>query len=398
MTTGPLCIKPRLLFLITEDWYFWSHRLELARAARLAGWEVLIATRVQDHAKRIEEDGFKLLRLRLNRSSWHPWQEIRALFELIRLYRSEHPDLVHHVALKPILYGSFAARATHVHAVVNAFPGLGYTFTGAGRRKGILRSIIGKALHWVLALPNSRVVFQNADDAAEMVKAGIVAWERVRIIRGVGVNTATFVPLMRKTEDPLVVLAGRMLWDKGIEEFVQAARLVKAEGIHSRFVLVGMVDTHNPAAIPEAQLRAWEAEGVVEWWGHREDMPNILGSAEIVVLPSYREGLPKVLLEAAACARPIVATSVPGCREVVRDGENGLLVPPRDPESLSRAITTLLRDPTRRAEMGARGREIVLKEFSADRISQETLNLYGDLLRNKSTVSDSLPVAQARKD
>jgi glycosyltransferase involved in cell wall biosynthesis len=376
----PQTSKHRLLFLITEDWYFWSHRLDLARAAQQAGWEVLVATRVQDHAKRIEDEGFKLLPLRLIRRSWHPLQEILAVLELIRLYRGERPDLVHHVALKPILYGSFAARVTNIKAVVNAFPGLGYTFIGDGKRKGILRSMIGKALRWVLGLSNSRAVFQNEDDATELVRAGVVSWERISIIRGAGVNTEIFVPLTRKTEGSLVVLAGRLLWDKGIEEFVKAARLLKANGIQSRFVLVGMVDRHNPAAIPEAQLRTWEVEGAIEWWGHREDMPSILGSADIVVLPSYREGLPKVLLEAAACARPVVATDVPGCREIVKDGVNGLLVPPKDPVSLSHAIAKLLQDPSLRAQMGACGREIVLKEFSVDRISRQTLELYRELL------------------
>jgi glycosyltransferase involved in cell wall biosynthesis len=231
-----------------------------------------------------------------------------------------------------------------------------------------------------LGLSNSRAVFQNEDDAAELVKAGVVSWERISIIRGTGVNTNIFAPPARKTEGSLVVLAGRLLWDKGIEEFVTAARLLKANGIQSRFVLVGMVDRHNPAAIPEAQLRIWEAEGAIEWWGHREDMPSILGSADIVVLPSYREGLPKVLLEAAACARPVVATDVPGCREIVKDGVNGLLVPPKDSASLSRAIAKLLHDPGLRAQMGACGREIVLNEFSVDRIARQTLELYRELL------------------
>jgi glycosyltransferase involved in cell wall biosynthesis len=386
----PQTSKQRLLFLITEDWYFWSHRLELARAAQRAGWEVLVATRVQDHAKRIEDEGFRLLPLRLSRSSWHPLQEILAVLELIRLYRGERPDLVHHVALKPILYGSFAARVTNVKAVVNAFPGLGYTFIGDGKQKGVLRSIIGKALQWVLGLSNSRAVFQNEADAAELVKAGVVSWEEISIIRGVGVNTKIFAPPTRKTEGSLVVLAGRLLWDKGIEEFVKAARLLKANGIESRFVLVGMVDRHNPAAIPEAQLRTWEAEGAIEWWGHREDMPSILGSADIVVLPSYREGLPKVLLEAAACARPVVATDVPGCREIVKDGINGLLVPPKDSASLSHAIAKLLKDPGLRAQMGACGREIVLKEFSVDRISRQTLELYRELMA-KTQAPRTLP-------
>jgi glycosyltransferase involved in cell wall biosynthesis len=382
MPPEPYAEQPRLLLLITEDWYFWSHRLELARAARSSGWDVSIGTRVRDHGKRIEDEGFHLHPLRLVRSSRHPVRELLAIFELVRLYRRVRPDVVHHVALKPILYGSLAARLGRLPAVVNAFAGLGYTFIQAGKRKGLLRSAMGRALRWSLALPHSRVVFQNEEDARELTSAGIVRHEQIRIIRGVGVDTDKFSPTTSQDENqiPLVVLAGRMLWDKGIGEFVEAARLLRASGVRARCVLVGMVDMENPAAISETQLRTWQKSGLVEWWGHREDMPNVLASAQIVVLPSYREGLPKVLLEAAACGRPVVATDVPGCREVVQDGSNGFLVPPKDSVSLCQALAKLLQDPALRARMGAQGREMVVKEFSVGRISRETLNLYHELL------------------
>ena len=383
MTPEPYAEQPRLLFLITEDWYFWSHRLELARAARSAGWDVSIGTRVRDHGKRIEDEGFHLHPLRLVRSSRHPVRELLAIFELVRLYRRVRPDVVHHVALKPILYGSVAARVSRVPAVVNGFAGLGYTFTESGERKDVLRSMIGMALRWAIALPRSRVVFQNEDDAREFADAGIIRHDQIRIIRGTGVDTDKFVPAAGHhdgNQDPLVVLAGRMLWDKGIGEFVEAARLLSASGVRARCAIVGMVDEENPAAISEMQLRAWQKEGVVQWWGHRDDMPNVLASAQIVVLPSYREGFPKVLLEAAACARPLVATDVPGCRAIVKDGINGFLVSPKDPISLCQALVKLLQDPALRARMGAQGREIVVKEFSVERISRETLALYRELL------------------
>jgi glycosyltransferase involved in cell wall biosynthesis len=390
MTEGtPKTHRPKLLFLITEDWYFWSHRLELARAARSAGWDVSIATRVCDHGKRIEDEGFQLFPLRLVRSSRHPFQELLSILELVRLYRRVRPEIVHHVALKPILYGSVAARLARVPATVNGFAGLGYTFIESGERKGFLRSTLGKTLGWALALTDSRVVFQNQEDAKQLVDAGIVSYDQIRVIRGVGVDTAKFSPPRTSQENPvpLVVLAGRMLWDKGIAEFVEAAQLLNVRKIRAQCVLVGMIDKENPAAISEAQLRAWQKDGVVEWWGHREDMPNILASAQIVVLPSYREGLPKVLLEAAACARSLVATDVPGCREVVKDGLNGFLVPPKDAVALSQAIARLLQDPSLRAQMGACGRQIVLKEFSVDRISGETLDLYKELVRRTLTPS-----------
>jgi glycosyltransferase involved in cell wall biosynthesis len=383
----PPAVKPRLLFLITEDWYFWSHRLALARAARDAGMEVVIATRVQDHGKRIEEEGFKLLPIRLVRRSRNPLRELAAVIEIIRLYRRERPDIVHHVALKPIMYGSIAARLTGVSAVVNAFAGLGYTFIAGDEEIELLRPLIRQVLRWVLALPHSLVIFQNHEDCEELVQAGLVSKANARVIRGVGVDVTRFIPRSEPAGEPVVMLAGRMLWDKGVGEFVAASRLLKQWGIPARFVLVGQPDDENPASIPEEQLRQWQEEGLMEWWGQREDMPNVVAAAQVVVLPSYREGLPKILLEAAACAIPIVATDVPGCREIVRAGESGLLVPPRGAEPLAKAIAALFKDPALRARMGARGREIVVNEFSVERIARDTLTLYRELLGETGSVA-----------
>jgi glycosyltransferase involved in cell wall biosynthesis len=371
--------KPRLLFLITEDWYFWSHRLDLARSARDAGMEVLVATRVQDHGARIENEGFRLLPIRLRRRSWNPFSEIAAVIELVRLYRRERPDVAHHVAMKPMLYGSIAARLAGVPAVVNAFAGLGYAFIAEHQSIRLLRSLIGWALRWALALPRSRVIVQNDADRQQLVQAGIVPPSRVSVIRGAGVDTKAFAPSPEPGGTPLVLLASRMLWDKGVGEFVEAVRLLKARGLDLRGVLVGMVDEDNPACIPQERLRSWTADGTVEWWGHRDDMPRVLASANIVVLPSYREGLPKVLLEAAASSRAIVATDVPGCREIVRHHENGLLVPPRDAQALADAIARLAQDQALRQHMGVRGREIIVREFSSEKTANETLALYRSL-------------------
>jgi glycosyltransferase involved in cell wall biosynthesis len=379
MTSTPGGRKPRLLLLITEDWYFWSHRLDLARAARDAGWEVMVATRVHHHGKLIEEEGFKLLPIRLARNSRRPWHELVTIYELIKLYRRERPDVVQHVALKPILYGGVAARVAAIPAVINAFAGLGYTFLGGNRRKRLLRRIVSSALRWALVPPQSRVVVQNEGDAAELLNSGIVQEaRRVRIIRGVGVDTEKFMPPVAENAEAVVVLAGRMLWDKGIREFIDAAQMLRTADISARCVLVGMVDRDNPAAISQAQLQAWQQDGLIEWWGHRDDMPTILASAQIVVLPSYREGLPKVLLEAAACGRPLVATDVPGCREVVKDGVNGFLVPSHDATSLSHAIGRLLKDPPLRHRMGVCSRHLVVSEFPVGKITQEMLQLYAE--------------------
>lgn len=376
--------RPRLLYLITEDWYFWSHRLDLARAARDAGFDVTIATRVTDHGERIREEGFHLIPISLLRRSRHPLRELRSIAELVRLYRRVRPHLVHHVAMKPILYGSLAAWVTRVPAVLNAFAGLGYAFTDPARQQGILHCAMGTALKAAIGLSGSTVLFQNASDRDQMVQEGIVSPSRTRIIAGSGVDITEFSVKPPPSGIPVVVLPSRMLWDKGIGEFVKAARDLKEKGVVARCVLVGRCDEDNPAAIGRAQLEQWVQEGAVEWWGHREDMPAVYGAASLIVLPSYREGLPKVLLEAAACGKAIVATGVPGCRDVVRDHLNGILVPPKDSAALAATIESLLSDDRMREVMGVRGRELVVTQWSGPRVIEQMLALYHDMLKASS--------------
>ena len=372
--------RPRLLLLITEDWYFWSHRLDLARAAVQAGFDVSIATRVTDHGERIQREGFRLFPISLVRQSKNPFVELAAVLELVRLYRRERPAIVHHVALKPILYGSLAAWISGVPVVVNAFAGLGYAFTDETRRKSMAHTFLCRALSTLLRLSQSVVVFQNKDDRDLLFEEGVVEIQQTRIIPGSGVDTKRFVVSPSAEECPIVMLASRMLWDKGVGEFVEASRRLKQNGPAARYVLVGRCDEHNPAAIEATQLRQWVEEGVVEWWEHRDEMSQTLASATIVVLPSYREGLPKVLLEAAACGKPLIATDVPGCRDIVTHGVNGLLVAARDSAALAVAIDTLLRDSSRRAAMGVAGREAVTRRFSVEKVAGQVVALYRELL------------------
>lgn len=369
---------PRLLYLITEDWYFWSHRLDLARAAREAGYDVIVATRVTDHGERIRGEGFQLEPLEMVRRSRNPFREVIAVAELVRLYRRVKPDVVHHVAMKPILYGSLAAWLTRVPSVINAFAGLGYAFMD--ERNRLLRWCVKTALRTVLRLGHSVVLVQNHDDRDQLVGGGVVSASRTRIIAGSGIDVALYSVQPQPSGIPIVVLPARMLWDKGVGEFVEAAGRLKRKGVQARFILVGRRDEHNPAAIPESRLKEWGQEGVVEWWGHREDMPAVYAAAMLVVLPSYREGLPKVLLEAAACGKAIVATDVPGCREIVRDRFNGLLVAPRDSTALAAAIEELLSDQALREVMGQRSRPRVLAEWSGPRITEQVLGLYRDMV------------------
>ncbi|NGZ60056.1 MAG: glycosyltransferase family 1 protein [Nitrospira sp. LK265] len=371
--------RPRLLYLITEDWYFWSHRVDLARAAREAGYDVIVATRVTDHGERIQREGFQLEPLELVRRSRNPFREVIAVTELVRLYRRVRPDVVHHVAMKPILYGSLVAWFTRVPAVINAFAGLGYTFMD--ERNRLLRWCVKAGLRTVLSLGHSVVLAQNCDDQDRLVGEGVVPVSRTRIIAGSGIDVAMYSLQPQPSGVPIVVLPARMLWDKGVGEFVEAARRLKGKGVDARFILVGRRDEHNPAAIPEIHLKEWVNEGVVEWWGHREDMPAVYAAAMLVVLPSYREGLPKALLEAAACGKAMVSTDVPGCREIVRDRFNGLLVPPKDSVALAAAIEELLIDQEVREVMGQRSRSRVMAEWSSSRIAEQVLGLYHDMVK-----------------
>lgn len=376
----PVKPRPRLLFVVTEDWYFCSHRISLAKAMRKAGIDVSVATRVTAHGQLIADEGLKLIPLRVLRRDGTLLRDLAATAELVRIYREERPDVVHHVALKPALFGSLAAPMARVPCVVNAFAGLGYSFIGQTLGSDIRRRALTAGLKFVLRAPRSRAIFQNEEDRELFIKEGIVSEDKTRLIRGSGVDIKEFTPCVEPDLPPVVMLASRMLWDKGVGEFVKAAGRLRQLGLRAKYVLVGMVDGDNPASIPEKQLLAWQHEGTIEWWGHREDMPRVLASAHIVVLPSYREGLPKILLEASACARPLVATDVPGCREIVRDGENGLLVPARDAEALAHAIATLVNDLGLRAKMGALGRRMVEENFSDSIVAEKTLAVYRELL------------------
>ena len=373
-------MRPRLLLVVTEDWTFWEIWRDLARIALDAGYEVTIATRVTAHAERIRQDGFHLVPIMMLRESRNPLRELMTFLELVRVYRRVCPQIVQHVAMKPVLYGSFAAWVTRIPAVINVFGGLGYAFTDRSQETSVLRSLLQRGLRWAIALSRSLVVVQNLDDRDVLVQENVVISSQVRLIAGAGVDVHRFVPVDSPAGDPIVMLVGRMLWDKGVGAFVDAVVRLKQRDVHARFVLVGRCDQGNPTAIAEAQLQRWTQEHGIEWWGHREDISEVIGRATLVVLPSYREGLPGVLLEAAACGKAVIATDVPGCREVVQHQKTGLLVPVRDPVALADAIASLLTNHELRAAMGASGREFVMREHSKEKIGQHFLDLYQECL------------------
>ncbi len=379
--------RGRLLFVCGQPRFFSTHRLPLARAARIAGYDVHIAVPRDGlgYAELAREE-FPLHPFPLERQGTRPWREAATIVALSRLYGALQPAITHHVGIKLVLYGSVAARARRVPAVVNAVAGLGYVFTRRGRLSGLARFVAKAALRGVLGHPGQRLILQNTTDRDEFVARGIVAASSVVTTVGSGVDLQTFQASRVPDGVPVVMLAARMLWDKGVGEFVEAARTLRARGMDARFVLVGDTDA-NPTSVSTEQLARWQAEGVIEWWGLRDDMPRVLAEATIVCLPTYREGCPKVLLEAAACARPIVATDVPGCRDVVTDGIEGVLVRPRDAEALATALARLLADPDRCRALGVAGRRRAEREFGIEHVVRITLDTYDALLRGGSAAA-----------
>jgi len=372
----------KILFLVTEDWYFCSHRLPIARAARDAGCDVTVVTRVRNYGARIEAEGFQLIPLEIRRRSKNPVRELSTIRNIAAIYRDEKPDLVHQVSLKPVIYGSIAARMASVPAIVNALAGLGFVFSSERRQARIIRSMVKLAFRWLLDRPNSCVLLQNPDDQRVLVESRAVHPEHTRIIRGSGVDTRRFMPSKEPCDTPVVVtLVARMLRDKGIEEFVESVGMLRSRGIQLRAVLVGSPDPENPTSIPEAQLETWHNQGSVEWWGQYDDIPGVWRSSHIAVLPSsYGEGVPLSLIEAAASGRPIVTTDAPGCKEIVRDGYNGFLVPVHDAGALAAAMRKLIENRDLRVAMGERGRTLVEEEFSQRIVVDKTLDLYTALL------------------
>jgi len=372
--------KKKLLFFVTEDWYFFSHRLPLALAAKEAGFEVSVITRVQSHGEMIQEAGLNLIPLKLKRRGINPLSELKLIFKLASIYKTVNPDIVHHIALKPVLYGSIAARMAKTHKVVNALAGLGYLFSSDALKARLVRPIFMMLFRLLLNAKGYKMILQNSSDAALLNDNGIVNRLSTVLIRGSGVDVSEFLPQPETVGIPVVILASRLLWDKGVGEFVDAARILKSSGVAGRFALVGEGDVANPSSISVEKLNEWSDEGVIELWGKRYDMPKVFADSHIVCLPSfYGEGVPKVLIEAAACERPIVTTNAPGCRDIVRDNVNGFLVPLRDSAAVAGALKKLLESSELRSKMGKEGRQLVIKEFSLDRVNRETLSLYSEV-------------------
>lgn len=382
-------MRPKIMFVIAEDRLLWSHRLPIARAALRSGYEVIIVTRVLGDGQKILDEGFRVIPVDLKRGSYNPLVDLRQVLRLRKIYSVEKPNLVHHVALKPVLCGTAAALARKNIKVINALTGLGFLVTSKSLKAKVLRPFIWALLRFLLRQSNQHVLLQNEEDKLFLTSRLGARAEHMTLIRGSGVNVNLFRPTPEPPGVPVVLLASRMLWIKGIREFVEAAKLLRDRGVVARFVLVGDSDFANPSSVPRQQLIAWQASGAVEWWGHRKDMPAVLSESTIVALPSQGgEGVPKALLEAAASGRAMVTTDVPGCRDVVQEGVSGKLVSPGNPGALADAIEELLNDQIMRKRMAEKAREIAVNCFSEEQVVAETLRLYCTLLD-----SSSLPLA-----
>jgi glycosyltransferase involved in cell wall biosynthesis len=388
----------KVILFANTDWYLYNFRLPLAQTLRRRGVEVVLVSPPGPYGERLAALGLRWIAAPLHRRSLGPWREARVLAWLYRLLRRERPDLVHGFTIKCAVYASIAARLAGVPACVAAITGLGYVFTSGDPRARLLRPFVRLLLRRALNGADRRLVLQNADDVALFVDAHLADAGTIRLIPSSGVDLSRFVPGPRSNPDAelRVVLAARLLRDKGLAEYAEAARQLRAEGRRIRFELAGAPDPGNPASIDPAIVEGWRDEAGIAWLGHVEDMAALFRTADVAVLPSYREGLPRSLIEAAACACALVTTDVPGCHAVVRDGVDGLLVPVRDATALARAIARLDDDRALLRRLGDAARAHALAEYDVERVNARTLEVYRELLPDFTRRSATFPADGAR--
>ncbi|CAB3680116.1 MULTISPECIES: glycosyltransferase family 4 protein [Achromobacter] len=369
-----------LLFVVNNPAFFMSHRVPVALAAQKAGYDVHVATMDGPAVADIQALGMTHHAIPMTRSGKHPLQELGTLLALVRLFRRLRPDVVHLVTIKPVLYGGIAARIARVPGMVAAISGLGFVFLSNSLKMRLVRAVVARLYRVALGHPNSRVIFQNANDRDLLKSLGAVREDQVVIIRGAGVDLDAYRPTPEPPAPPVVVtMVARLLRDKGVQEFVQAAKLLRERGVPVTMQLVGGLDAGNPTSATQADVDAWQQDGCVQALGERSDVAALYAAAHIAVLPSYREGLPKSLIEAAACGRAVVTTDVPGCRDAIEPNVTGLLVPVRDAAALAEAIARLAQDAALRQAMGTAGRALAEREFDINQVARIHVALYDAL-------------------
>jgi len=373
---------PKIILTANTDWYLYNFRYTLIHDLRDEGFDVVLVTPPGEFAQLMQQAGFRWVPWQLDQHGIAPWRELRSLLELMRIYRREGPDLVHHHTIKAVLYGSWAASWVGIANIINSIAGRGYVLAGGALKARLLRKLIYPFYRFALQMRSSAVIFENQHDRQFYLDSGFIDLERTWLIEGVGVDPERFSPSPEPQHPLLVLLAARILWDKGVGIFVEAARMLHAKQ-QIRMVLVGTPNPTNPDAVDEAVLQSWHRDGIIEWWGWQYDMEKIYQQAHIVVLPSfYGEGVPTTLIEAAASGRPIIATDSPGCRSIVHHEINGILIPPHNAPALAQAVMRLNQDSALREKMGAAGRKIVLDRFTEKKINQKTMRVYRHLLQS----------------
>jgi glycosyltransferase involved in cell wall biosynthesis len=373
-------LRRHLVYVITEDWFFASHFLDRALAAVSSGYQVTVITRCREFSKQLQGSGLTFINIEFARRGLNPIKEIHTILQLRKIFRQVKPHIIHNIALKPVVLGSIAAQLANVRNVVNALVGMGYVFTSNETQARLLRPFVIRLIRHVLNKPNTCVVIENNDDLINLVEGRFAKRDAISLIKGAGVDLIKFA-YMKEPALPLkVVMVSRMLRDKGVNEFVQAASLLRTEFSDVQFLLIGDIDSGNPTSISQKQLNDWNNSGCVQWIGNQTEIATLLAKSHVVCLPSYREGLPKSLIEAAAVGRPIVTTDVPGCREVVTDGINGFLVPPQNSSALAGAIRKLIVNPNLRVKMGATNRRKAELEFANEIIIVQTQEIYDSFI------------------
>lgn len=371
----------KILLVANTDWYLYRFRLALARALRRLGHQIVLVSPRGKYVNYLEDEQFQHIAWALQRRSLNPAAELISLLAFVFILQRERPQIVHLHTVKPVLYGSLAAGFLGIPYTIRSITGRGYIFLGHDWKAYLVRPFVRQMYTWLLRWPSGRVIFENESDYQFFIAEQMVLPQDAILIPGVGVDTQLYPPFEESTASlPLVVLPARLLWDKGVGTFVEAARLLRQRGVQARFALVGEPDPGNPASVPVHLIRQWVHRGEIEWWGWQSDMPTVFQQAHLVVLPSLAEGIPTALLEAAACQRAIVTTDAPGCRDVVQHQVNGLLVPPGDALALADAIQELLANPELRRKMGRRGRQIVQERFALEHIIEQTISVYQEAL------------------
>ena len=375
----------KVLFVVVEDKYFLMQRLNLAMAVKAAGHDVMVASRKTELAQKIKDLGFGYVDTASDREGRNPLKELGTIFRLASIYKEHKPDLVHHISIKPVLYGSIAAKIAGVKKVVNLINGLGFVFAEAKSLKRTLFKIFISVFYKIALMGKSvKVIFQNPDDRDYFVQKKLISLSKTHVILGSGVDIDKFPKTSEPEGKVQIMFCARMIWDKGIEYLVEASRILKEKNLEFDLNFIGAPDDSNPQSVSESLLKKWHKEGLINYKGFQDNIPEIIKSNHIVVLPTfYREGVPLSLIEAASIGRPIVTTDMPGCREIVKNNQNGFIVPIKDAKGLANALEKLIVDSKLREKFGAVSRKMVEEVFCKEVVNSETLKVYESFSSSK---------------